>query len=173
MVDFVPGDPAFVRSPSLNVTNVSQHGQVRSHTRDKNCLSCHQEKGPGRGVFTLAGSLADEKGRPVPNATLRLFAAAQAPGGGPVQFGGPIELANEVFSAEVDGNGNFFTTETLPDTFPDLPLYPQFFAEDGSVLFKADGKAPAIMGSGVQVGGCNFCHGSSFRIVGRSDAAAE
>jgi hypothetical protein len=171
MNDFVPGDPDFERDAALDVENISRHGELRSHTRSRNCLSCHQTEGPGRGVFTIAGSLVDEQQRPYRNGILRLFAAARAPGGGPVEWGGPVELTDLVLEVELDENGNFFTTEALPDFFPAQPIYPQFFSEQGEPLFKADGKSHAVMGSGATVGGCNFCHGASFPIVGRDSAA--
>ncbi len=172
MNDFVPGDARFQRDPALNVDNISAHGEARSHTISKNCLACHQENGPGRGIFTIAGSLLDERGRPYPNAVLKLFDTAQAPGGGPVTWGGPVELTGLVMQVEVDANGNFFTTEPLPDSFPDKPLYPQFFSRDDRPLLRGDADQPALMGSGVQVGGCNFCHNAGFPITGR-DASEE
>lgn len=171
MNNFVPGDPAFERDTALNVENISRNGDRRSHTRSKNCLSCHQENGPGRGIFTFAGSLVDEELRPYPNAILRLYRTAQAPDGGPVQFGGPVELSDLAMEIEVDANGNFFTTEAPPTGFPDAPLYPQFFSESDEPLYKPDGKLHAIMGGGVTVGGCNFCHGASFPIIGRNTPA--
>jgi hypothetical protein len=171
MEEFVPGDSGFTREARLNVENISKHGEQRSHTRGRNCLTCHQSEGPGKGIFTLAGSLVDEKQRPYPNAILRLFQTAQAPGGGPVQFGGPVELADLALELELDENGNFFTTEELPSFFPSAPLYPQFLSQSGEPLFKADGKTHAVMGGGATVGGCNFCHGESFPIVGRDTPA--
>lgn len=173
MNNFVPGATSFERNPALNVENVSRHGDRRSHTRSKNCLTCHQENGPGRGIFTIAGSLSDEVLRPYPNAILRLFLSAQAPGGGPVEFGGPVELSELAMELELDANGNFYTTEALPEGFPDAPLYPQFFSEDDRPLYKADGALHAIMGGGATVGGCNFCHGENFPIIGRKIAAGD
>ena len=172
MENFVPGDPSFVRSPALDVDNISQHGEYRSHTRGRNCLTCHQSEGPGRGLFTFAGSLVDEKLRPYPNATLRLFKTARAPDGGPVQFGGPVELSDLAMELELDANGNFFTTEAPPESFPEAALYPQFFSESDEPLYKADGTAHAIMGGGATVGGCNFCHGDAFPIIGRDTPGA-
>lgn len=55
-----------------------------------------------------------EAGRPYSNGILRRFATAQAPGGGPVQWGGPVELADQVLQLELDANGNFFTTVGRP-----------------------------------------------------------
>jgi hypothetical protein len=167
MNDFVPGDPNFERSPTLNVENISEHGDTRSHTRSKNCQTCHQEQGPGKGIFTISGTLLDEKHRPYPNAILELYESVQAPGGGPVQWGGPVEVVNLLMKVEVDANGNFYTTESLPDLFPNEPLYPRFVKADGTPLFKETGSAEATMGGGVTVGGCNFCHNDTFPIVGR------
>jgi hypothetical protein len=167
MNDFVPGDPNFKRNPALNVENVSKHDETRSHTRSKNCQTCHQEAGPGRGIFTISGTVLDEEHRPYPNAILQIFETVQAPGGGPVAWGGPVEVLNLAMEIEVDGNGNFFTTQELPDFFPDKPIYPRFVTADRQPLYKELGLFEATMGGGVSVGGCNFCHSETFPIIAR------
>ncbi|WP_437490567.1 hypothetical protein WME75_13930 [Sorangium sp. So ce1014] len=154
--DFIPGDPNFVRDPALDVSNVSARGGQRSHNAGKNCLRCHQEKGPGLGRFVLAGTLFHPDGSPLPNATLRLYATAET------MEGAPPVLSDEVATLEVDGYGNFFTTEPLPG-WPEAPLYPRFFGPEGEELLAPDGR-PAQMGGGVTTGGCNYCHGEALRI---------
>jgi hypothetical protein len=164
-VDFVPGDPSFVRDPKLDVANVSKSGERRSHNVGRNCLGCHQEKGPGKGRFVLAGTLYGPDGAPLPNVKLKLFARAEGPDGGRPGFGQPAIFKDEVRTIDVDAKGNFFTTEALPAPYPASPLYPQFFAADGvTPLKRPDTDGPAQMGAGVTTGGCNFCHSASFTI---------
>ncbi len=166
--DFVPGDPSFVRSPTLDVTNISKSGERRSHNAGRNCLTCHQSQGPGRGQFVLAGTLYGEDGAPFPNAKLKLFARAEGPDGGRPGFGQPANLLGEVRTIDVDAKGNFFTTEPLPEPYPTKAIYPQFYAADGvTVLRRTDRDSPAQMSAGVTLGGCNYCHSSSFTITAR------
>lgn len=163
--DFVPGDPSFVRDPKLDVANVSKSGERRSHNVGRNCLGCHQEKGPGKGRFVLAGTLYGPDGVPLPDVKLKLFARAEGPDGGRPGYGEPAIFKDEVRTIEVDAKGNFFTTEALPASYPASALYPQFFLADGvTPLKRTDTGAAAQMGAGVTTGGCNFCHSASFAI---------
>lgn len=132
----LPGDPAFVRDPKLDVANVSKHGETRSHNLGRNCMECHQAHGPGRGRFTVAGTLYDETTRaPSANGVLELKAS-------------PAADAKVVLTVEVDALGNFFSTEPLP--FPDTPLFP--------TLRSADGSKRNAMPFPTINGACNQCH---------------
>jgi hypothetical protein len=164
--DFVPGDPSFKRSPALDIELESAKGLMISHNMGESCQRCHQSKGPGRGQFTLAGTLYKGDGSPFPNATLKLYGKAQAPDGGPVRFEGPAILTEEIMAIPVDGRGNFYTTKKLPDFYPAKPVFPKFFGPNGEELWKPDMSGPAHMGGGVQTGGCNHCHGNGFRVTG-------
>jgi hypothetical protein len=130
----VPGDPNFVRNPALDVSNVSKAGETRSHNVGRNCMECHQAKGPGKGRFTAAGTLYDDTTRaPVKSGKLELF-------------DGPKPDAALIATLEVDGLGNFFTTEALP--FPDKNLFP--VVTSGSL--RRAMPFPTISGA------CNQCH---------------
>jgi mono/diheme cytochrome c family protein len=136
----VPGDPRFVRDPSLDVENVSAAGERRSHPPGDprwgaNCMSCHQAKGPGRGLFTAAGTVKNADGTPDPGGVVEL---RTAPAGG----GDPVA------TLAVDDHGNFFTTASLP--FPDTALFPWLKSKDGA---RAKGMPfPTVSGA------CNACH---------------
>jgi hypothetical protein len=132
----LPGDPDFVRDPALDVANVSKHGETRSHNLGSNCMECHQAHGPGRGRFTVAGTLYDEKTRaPSPNGVVELRTSL-APTG------------TVVLSIQVDALGNFFSTEPLP--LPQTPLFPSLRNADGSKRNAM--RFPTINGA------CNQCH---------------
>jgi hypothetical protein len=130
-----PGDPGFVRDPALDVENTSAPSETRSHNMGQNCMNCHQTFGPGKGLFTTAGTLYGSNGAPLPGGSVELRTAPNGQG----------EL---VLSVAIDGNGNFFTTEELP--FPDSALFP---------FVKGPGSAgTAFMPFPTISGACNVCH---------------
>lgn len=133
--DPVIGDPAFVRDPALDVDLQSRHGDAISHNLGQNCMHCHQAFGPGRGRFSLAGTLHGVDGEPHPDGTIEL---RSAPGGG----------GELVLRLEVDGLGNFYTTESLP--LPDTPLFP--------TVLSASADAINGMPFPTRSGACNLCH---------------
>ncbi len=138
--EILPGDPRFVRDPALDVENISATGEARSHNMGLNCMGCHQPHGPGRGLYTAAGTVHGPDGMPEPGGTIELRTGPQ--GGGDL-----------VLSLEVDANGNFFTTETLP--FPEEALFPFVRAADGGTTFMP---FPTISGA------CNVCHAGDDRV---------
>jgi hypothetical protein len=137
-----PGDPKYKRDPALNVDNRSAPGEVRSHNQGKNCMTCHQQFGPGRGLFTLATTIYDSKGQPAANAVLQLFDRPSADGG--------------MMVAELKGDalGNVFTTDPLP--FPNQELFP--------VVKSADGTQRNAMPFPTISGACNACHRADNRV---------
>jgi hypothetical protein len=159
--DFIPGDPSFRRDPALDVRYVSARGETRSHNMGENCLRCHQDKGPGRGRFVVAGTVYREAGVLLTGGTVKLYGKLTR-----VDGGAPI-LEDEVTSIDVDGNGNFFTTDPIAE-FPGRTLYPRFFGPGGEELFAGDGVRPALMSGGVATGGCNFCHTKALPILART-----
>lgn len=129
----LPGDPNFVRDPSLDIENVSAAGSAQSHHMGESCTTCHQAKGPGKGRFTLAGTLYDASGVRVNGGKVTL---SSAPGGAPLH------------TIEVDALGNFFTTR-------DVGL------DTGSLFVAvehADGSKRATMPFPTLSGACNHCH---------------
>jgi len=140
--EVLPGDPRFVRDAALDIDNVSKKGEKRSHNMGKNCMGCHQPHGPGKGLFSVAGTVYGPDNTPLLDGVLELRTLAS--GGGDL-----------VMSVQVDSLGNFFTTEKAP--FPDTELF---------VLVKsADGSLTSEMPFPTLSGACNVCHNEQKRVV--------
>lgn len=137
-----PGDPRFVRDPSLDVENVSQADEARSHNMGLNCLGCHQVYGPGRGRFTIGGTAHDVDGTPLVSPIVELRTKGPFEGGG--------ELITTLYG---DQNGNFFSTEPLP--FPEA-VFP--------VVYSADRSKKNAMPFPTSSGACNHCHTGGFKV---------
>lgn len=134
--EVLPGDPNFVRDPSLDVENVSAAGSTKSHHMGESCTSCHQAKGPGKGRFTLAGTLLDANGVRATGGKVTLSAS---PGGAALHV------------VDVDALGNFYTTRDVG-----LDTASLFVAVEG-----ADGSKRAAMPFPTLSGACNHCHTGS------------
>ncbi|MET0594664.1 MAG: hypothetical protein ABW133_18330 [Polyangiaceae bacterium] len=158
--DFVPGNPNFKRSPHLDVDIQSTTAEFFSHNMGENCFKCHQEHGPGRGRFTLAGTLYTPDNKPFPNATLKLYARADVVDGATI-------VSDEVLSLPLDGRGNFYTTTPLPGGYPSNKLFPRFFGPGGEPLIGPDNVLPAQMNGGITMGSCNYCHNAAMRVRGQ------
>jgi hypothetical protein len=103
-------------------------------------MNCHRNGGDGEGWFTLAGSIFDTSlVNPYPNASIKLYT-------------GPNGSGSEVKLIEVDGLGNFYTTESID--FGN-GLYTSIINTNGMETF---------MNTVVNSGECNSCHGNT---VGR------
>lgn len=137
------GTDAYERDQALNVENISAHDEARSHNQGQNCMECHQQYGPGRGLFTVAGTAADADGEWLTNPIVELYTAPEEDNG---------EL---VLRVEGDSLGNFFTTEALP--FPEQELFVRIRSEDG----KLSNQMPFPTTSGT----CNHCHTGGARIA--------
>ena len=129
------GDDDYVRDPALDVELVSAHGDALSHNVGDNCMRCHQAKGPGRGRFSVAGTLIDADGAPHPDGVVELRTA-------------PAGAGDLVARIEVDGLGNFYTTQALP--LPDSALFP--------AVYSSDGARPGAMPFPTTSAACNVCH---------------
>jgi hypothetical protein len=136
----LPGDPAFVRSPSLDVTVESAAGVTRSHHVGESCMACHQAHGPGRGRFTVAGTLHDANGKPVSAGTVSLSIPGSA---------GP---AKKVLA--VDALGNFYTTDDVGLDAGSLSV----------TVEGANGAGRTSMPWPTLSGACNHCHTGSFGV---------
>jgi hypothetical protein len=136
------GTPMFDRDARLDVANASAPGERRSHNTGENCVGCHQAYGPGRGQFTVAGSIANAEGDWLSNPIVELWSA-------PEDEGGEI-----VLRIEGDERGNVFTTESLP--FPERALFVSVRERDSNLRTKMP--FPIINGS------CNHCHAGNFRV---------
>lgn len=114
--------------------NISYNFETESHNMGQNCMNCHNSNGPGEGIFNVAGTVYDSlQTNPLANGKVELF---DAPSGG-----------NLVATLEVDGKGNFFTTNAIDFG---TGLYPRVTSFTGKV------KSMSIP---LTTGACNGCHG--------------
>lgn len=122
-------------------TNISSKGETESHNNGQNCMNCHVSGGQGKGIFVVAGSVYDslQTSNRI-NGTITLYSAANGSG-------------SSVATIYVDGNGNFFTTETVDFV---NGLYPSIKSSNGDVHY---------MPTSVSNGRCNSCHGVNARKI--------
>ena len=114
-------------------TNISSHGDTESHNAGQNCMECHKNGGQGEGAFSVAGTVYQKNSSATyPNATIRLYTGQNATGA----------LKATI---EVDGLGNFYTTESIDFS---APLFPS-----------VTGTETEHMTQGLVLGQCNSCHG--------------
>ena len=98
-------------------------------------MQCHKSGEEGEGHFKVAGTVYDStKNNVYPNATIKLFSAAI--GGGDL-----------IKTIEVDGNGNFYTTDKVKFK---KDVYPSVTGVNGDVKY---------MSTPITKGNCNSCHG--------------
>jgi hypothetical protein len=115
-----------------NVERISEHGLTLSHTDDRrgtDCMTCHTN-------YTIAGTVYD-LGLEDFYADATLYFYTEPNGGGRL-----------VETLQVDGNGNFYTTQNI--NFG-TGLYPVVESTDGNDL--------QFMPSSIVNGACNSCHG--------------
>lgn len=174
-----PGNPDFPRPPALDVSNVSERGVAASHapgdlypigtrTYDRSpgtqCMHCHQTRGPGLGLFDVAGTIWNDDGTTTySNATVKLLRIDAGPcleedereqcAGQPI---GWYDEAAVVATLEADAYGSVYTTELAADAEP--PFWPVV------VPAQADGLAPKFMPFPTASGACNMCHGAGLKI---------
>lgn len=140
--EILPGDPAFLRDPALDVDNRSAHDEMRSHNAGQNCMNCHQAHGPGKGRFTIGVTVFGPDGAIAPNPVLELYKAPPSSG------------AQPAYVLPGDLRGNIFTTEPMP--LPDTALFVVVRSKDG----KLRNTMPFPTGSGA----CNVCHRTGFQV---------
>ena len=90
-------------SSEVNATTalISTHNDTNSHRVGEDCISCHASGETGKGWFTASGTVyKSDKTTAYPNGTVKLYSAANQ--------GGTL-----VKSIQVDGLGNFYTTESI------------------------------------------------------------
>lgn len=120
----------------------SSYDSQKSHNAGQDCMSCHKSGGRGEGVFTVAGTIYNSgKTAVYPNATVKLYTGANGTG-------------TLVKTIEVDGKGNFYTTESI--SFGS-GLYATVTGTSGTV------KKMSVALTGGQ---CNSCHGSASDRIG-------
>lgn len=115
-------------------TNISSYGDTESHNQGRNCMECHKNGGQGKGAFKIAGTVYRKNSNSTyPNATVKMYT-------------GPEGTGQLKATIEVDGLGNFYTTENIDFS---VPLYPSVTGTSST----------EHMPSGLVLGQCNSCHG--------------
>ncbi len=115
---------------------VSAHNEKESHNMGLNCMNCHKSGGSGEGIFNVAGTVYNDlKTGTYPNATIKFF--SEPNGNGLLKY-----------TVEVDGLGNFYTTENI---------------DFGNGLYASVERNSSTqnMASSITTGQCNSCHGIS------------
>ena len=114
----------------------SSYNETESHNMGQDCMSCHKQGGDGEGWFVVAGTVYDSlKTSTYPNSTVKLYS-------------GPNGTGTLVATIEVDGLGNFYSTNNI---------------DFGSGLYtSARGNTTTKhMITSINTGNCNSCHGES------------
>ena len=113
----------------------SSYNDDESHNMGQDCMSCHVQGGDGEGWFSVAGTVYDSlKTSTLPNSTIKLYS-------------GPNGTGNLVATIEVDGLGNFYTTNNINFS-------------DGLYTSASGNTATIHMNSSITTGNCNSCHGA-------------
>jgi len=116
-----------------NETKISNHNGTESHRIGEDCVSCHLSGGSGEGWFSASGTVyKDDKATAYPNGTVKLYSETNQ--------GGTL-----LKSIQVDGRGNFYTTESISFA---SGLYP---------VVEYNGQTKA-MSSSTTSGRCYTCH---------------
>lgn len=119
-----------------NEKMVSSYNEEESHNAGMNCMNCHSSDGDGEGWFHVAGSVFNEgQTEAYPNATVEFYTGQNGQG-------------SLKYSVEVDGKGNFYTTEDVE------------FGEGLYVSVKGSESTQYMM-TPVTSGACSICHGNS------------
>jgi hypothetical protein len=114
----------------------STHSSMESHNAGQNCMNCHNSGGNGEGIFEIAGTVYEEGTSDVfPNVNIEFY--SELNGGG-----------NLLKTLEVDGRGNFYTTDIFDFNSGIYPLV-------------TDGINQNHMTQIANSGSCNSCHGNS------------
>ena len=149
----------WIRPTSLNVESLSKEEESRSHPKSdarwgQNCMRCHQEFGPGLGIFSVAGSIQYEPERLAMPIAIELIRVT--PGD---NWGDPPKSVDIIERFPIDNNGNFFSTQAMP--YEDGDLAAQIVSIDGTVLKRMKGSKGT--------GACNTCHIDGFALHLESD----
>lgn len=115
---------------------VSKYNDTESHNMGQNCMDCHKQGGRGDGWFNIASTVYDYTLKNTyPNTTVKLYT-------------GPNGTGALKYTLEVDGKGNFYSTESFDFG---SGLYP---AVQGTTTTN-------YMSSSITIGSCTTCHGNT------------
>ena len=148
----------YQRNPGLDGEARSMEGLTDSHPPGDarygaNCLSCHQDNGPGQGKYILGGTLQWEDGAPYDGGGVVEL------GTGEGRFGAPLDVKLKNFIAldafAIDANGQFYGTSSDTLDYSNADYQARVVDRNGVVR---SAMAPK------KVGACNTCHNGSFTI---------
>ena len=108
----------------------STHGDDESHNYGDNCMNCHYNGYNAEGSYTLAGSIE--------GSTSVSFIEL---------YRDPSNLSTLVDRVEVDGKGNFYTTEPID------------YSDGLYAAIRNNSGARNFMSTKIYNGQCNLCHG--------------
>ena len=117
-----------------DVMKVSQQNTFDSHNAGQVCQNCHKSGGSGEGIFAAAGTVyhGNNLDQVYPNVTIHIYTQPNGQG-------------TLVKTIEVDGRGNFYTTENINWG---TGLYPAVSSPMGTIY----------MNTSIDRGNCNSCH---------------
>ena len=151
------GDNCYVRDAALNVAlevGDSNHPAGNtgfpSHNAGLSCISCHQSKGPGKGLHTFSGTVykADQT-TPAAGAIVKIFNEKPPTG---------TDTRVPVKQFVTDKSGNFYTTTDY------LAQLANSNKEYWVTVTDADGSGAKNMNSSKVTGQCSQCHVGGQRI---------
>jgi len=123
----------------------SEANKRKSHFFGLNCMNCHKEGRPGKGCFTVAGSVMDEaRGKIYKNPVIKLYTEPKA--------GGKL-----VATIQGDKSGNFYTTDSIDFS---MGLFPTLIGTTGAAVPIKHMNRPIFRGN------CNSCHGYKSESLG-------
>jgi uncharacterized repeat protein (TIGR04052 family) len=146
------GDNCYVRDSALNVSlevgdsnHASGSNGFVSHNAGQACITCHQSKGPGKGLHTFSGTVykADQS-TPVAGAKVRIYADSAR-----------TKLVKEFVT---DKSGNFYSTSDY------IAQLTNANKEYWVSVVDADGTGEKKMMSPKITGQCSQCHVGGQRI---------
>lgn len=112
---------------------ISAHNGKESHNMGTNCMNCHKSGGDGEGWFNIGGTVYDStKTIALANANVKLFT-------------GPNGTGDLKHTIQVDGLGNFYSTESIDFT---SGLFPAVEGPTGT----------QYMPTATNIGQCYSCH---------------
>jgi hypothetical protein len=131
-------------------TEISKFGDDESHYHGRICMDCHAAGGSGEGRFTVAGSIERNAG----NSLIELY---------------EYKDGQKLLSVEVDGRGNYFTTEPI-DFSNGLVVAVRSPTGDVEWMDENEDDHPDVGSNGeIYSGSCNTCHGVTTEMVEAED----
>ncbi len=142
--DFEAGSACFEdyeRPAALDIAQLSTADSSIRHNNGRNCMSCHQSAGPGKGQFTAAGTVYKVDG-------------SMADPGSIVGIYADPDRQVVIAELEVDQLGNVYTTGELG--LSESKRFVSVWSADRQL--RSDMRSPKFNLS------CNFCHDAAFQV---------